>query len=276
MLLSMTGFAEEKISLPAIGTLYIELKSINQKNLELQLRLPEEFSFLEELIREEIQGRIKRGRLLFTIKTGTDFSGDLYINEGLIKKYIQKIKELKRKFKLEGELRLETLINLPEVLILKKEKTILEKNLTPIFKKTLERVIEKLIQSRKKEGRFLEKHILDCIKNIKKKLNLIKSRFKKVVSKKIKTLATEEERLSFLKAVDINEELRRLDFHIKNFCFQVEKESSSGKELDFIAQEMLREANTISTKSFDAKIIWWLIKIRTDIEQIRQQLQNVE
>lgn len=124
------------------------------------------------------------------------------------------------------------------------------------------------------------KHCTFFLKNkaesLGKDLVIVKTRYKKIAQDKCEILKTDEERSSFLKDADINEEVERLGFHIRNFRSKLAKTGSVGKELDFIAQEMQREANTMAAKCFHASISARVVQMKSQIEKIREQVQNIE
>ncbi|MBU1091004.1 MAG: DUF1732 domain-containing protein, partial [Candidatus Omnitrophica bacterium] len=129
---------------------------------------------------------------------------------------------------------------------------------------------------RQKEGRAIGGYLRKRVEIQNQSLEAIKARFKKVIKEKLKLINLDEERASFLKDADITEEIERLGFHIKNFKNKLAKSGPIGKELDFIAQEMQREANTLGAKSIDTKISARAILIKSQIEKIREQVQNIE
>ena len=136
--------------------------------------------------------------------------------------------------------------------------------------------MEELVETRQKEGKALFAYLMDNARSLKKDLAVVKVRFKRLVREKVERLASDEERSAFLKETDIGEEVQRLEFHLRNFTGKLLKKDAVGKELDFIAQEMQREANTSAAKSFDPTISARVVKIKSRIEKIREQVQNVE
>jgi len=129
---------------------------------------------------------------------------------------------------------------------------------------------------RQKEGRATYVYLKNRLEALKADLGIINSRFKKIVPHKLAKIASDEERASFLKVADISEELERLAFHIKNFWHKLSQLGPLGKELDFIAQEMQREANTVGAKSFDKIVSAKVVQLKSQIEKIREQVQNIE
>jgi uncharacterized protein (TIGR00255 family) len=133
-----------------------------------------------------------------------------------------------------------------------------------------------LLKMRQKEGRAIYGYLKNRADSLKYNLSAIKSRFKKAIEEKLKQIHTNEERSGFLKDTDITEEIERLAFHIHSFKNKLVKSGSVGKELDFIAQEMQREANTLAAKSFLAAISGRVVQMKSQIEKIREQIQNIE
>ena len=135
--------------------------------------------------------------------------------------------------------------------------------------------MNKLIAIRRQEGDAVTRDLLRCINIIKSEVEKISVSIREL-SRKKKAVLSEDEYGVFLKSTDINEELSRLSYHTKNFLAVIKKESAAGKELDFIGQEIQREANTISAKAQSAQVSSSVVKIKSAIDQIREQVQNVE
>lgn len=275
MLNSMTGFGGKEAELSPFGKISVELRSTNHKFLETVLHLPEGFLSLEERIKKEIDSKIKRGRITCVINISGGKSPGVFINDKLLKNYLSALKNIKQQFKVEGEASLETLIHLPGVLSLA-ESVIPKERIWPDLKILVQQAVDRLVETRKKEGRALFKFLKRRSKILNTDLEAVKKRFKAVLKEKTAALKTSEERSSFLKDADISEEIERLSFHIKNFTQKLSKEGPVGKELDFIAQEMQREANTTGAKSCDSILSARVVQIKSQIEKIREQVQNIE
>jgi uncharacterized protein (TIGR00255 family) len=129
---------------------------------------------------------------------------------------------------------------------------------------------------RQKEGRALGRFLHKRASFLKNSLEQVKSRFKKALKIRMARINTDEERSAFLKDTDVSEELERLSFHVHNFKGKLTAKGPAGKELDFIAQEMQREANTLAAKTFDARISGMVVQIKSQVEKIREQVQNIE
>jgi uncharacterized protein (TIGR00255 family) len=271
----MTGFGGKSGEIPPFGKISVELRSSNHKFLETVLHLPEGFLLLEDRIKKEIEGRVKRGRITCVININASSAPAVYINEKLLKNYLLVLKKIKQQFRVEGEASLDTLIHLPGVLSLA-ESEVPKERIWPALKSLLSEVVDNFVRARQKEGLALKKYLKGRVKIIKSDVSLLQDRFKQVLQRETAKLKTPEEKSSFLKDADISEETSRIAFHLKNFEHKLSNAGPVGKELDFIAQEMQREANTIGAKSCDSLLSARVVQIKSQIEKIREQVQNVE
>ncbi len=272
---SMTGFGSREAKIAHFGKVCVELKSINHKGLEIVFHLPEGFFSLEPLLKKEIEGSIKRGRINCVLTLMGSCPNRVYINRELLKEYIFSFKQLKQEFKINDGIDMGTLIHLPGVLSLVENKLYARK-MWPNLKNLIRLAMRDLIKMRLKEGAALLRHLKSRSENVSSNLEGVKARFKKAIEEKLGKFKTDEERSAFLKNSDISEEIERLSFHVHNFQQTLLKRGPVGKELDFIAQEMQREANTMAAKSFDMVISGRVIQIKSQIEKIREQVQNIE
>ena len=272
---SMTGFGSREIEVAPFGKISVELRSSNHKFLEAVFHLPEGFLFLEDRLKKEIEAKIKRGRVVCAINIMGAETSNVFINRPLLKRYISTLKQIKRQLQIKDEISINTLIHLPGVLSLEENRN-LKANIWPALKILARRSLEDLVKARQKEGRALSGFLKNSSEALKTNLDIIKTRFKKAVKEKLSHINTDEERAGFLKDADITEEIQRLAFHIRNFKNKLSKNGPVGKELDFIAQEMQREANTLAAKSFDLVISARVVQIKSQIEKIREQAQNIE
>lgn len=277
MINSMTGFGTRSAGIAPFGKVTVELRSSNHKFLETVLHLPEGFLSLEERIKKQIEAKIRRGRVTCVINLNGGSAPGVFINDKLLKNYILTLKDLKKRYLIEGEATLDTLIHLPGVLSLA-ESSIPKERLWPGLKTLLGEALDMLFKMRQKEGMALHKYLKSRLQILNSELEAVQARFKYVLEKKAAELKTAEERTSFLKDSDISEEMSRLAFHIKNFSHKLAQADQGpiGKELDFIAQEMQREANTTGAKSCDSLLSGRVVQIKSQIEKIREQVQNVE
>lgn len=272
---SMTGFGSKELEITPFGKVTLELKSSNHKFLETVFHLPDGFLSLEDKIKKKIEAKIKRGRLTCVMTVAAAKTSRAFVNKALLKNYIATLKKIKKDFGILDEITLNTLIHLPGVLSLETN-NIPKQNVWSRIKLLVNGALDELVKTRQKEGKSLLRILKVRQEALKTNLVFIKNRSKKAIREKLQTMATDEERSSFLKDTDITEEEERLAFHISNFKNKLSKRGPIGKELDFIAQEMQREANTLGAKTFDLAISARVVQIKSQIEKIREQVQNIE
>jgi len=275
MIKSMTGFGSKEKEILLLGKVAVELRSTNHKFFDIVFHLPEELIALEDKIKTEIAGKIKRGRVTCAINIIKKRLHGTCVNKPLLKSYITALRNIKTQFAIAEDIRLDTLIHLPGVLYSDIDKTS-AKRTWPQLKILLKQALEELMLMRQKEGRALSGYLGTKAAALEEGIARIQGRFTKVTKDKIAGIKTDEERTAFLKETDITEEIERFTFHVKNFSSKIIKAGPIGKELDFIAQEMQREANTIGAKSCDIGISAQVVQIKSQIEKIREQLQNIE
>jgi uncharacterized protein (TIGR00255 family) len=289
---SMTGFGKGRSDGP-LGTITVEIRSLNHKYFDCVLRLPNHLSVFEDKVRDYVKKKIRRGRVNLSASWESKErpQAAFSLNVNLAKKYYQELMKLKRGLRLKDDLGLTQIVSLPEVLNYeqKKEKT---RRLWPYLKKAIEDALHKLGQMRQAEGKRLLQDLLRRIKRIRLYLGNIENQLPKVIEryrenlfKKVKSLSgakkLDQDRLAeevalFVRNSDVSEELTRIKSHLKGFKTALRNQKEAGKELDFIAQELFREANTIGAKSGSFRISCWVIKMKSQIEKMREQLQNVE
>ena len=275
MIKSMTGFGSKEAEILPLGKMSVELRSTNHKFLETVVHLPEGFLSLEDRIKKEIEAKIKRGRVTCVVNIIDGQGQSVFINKRLLKNYLLTLKDIREQFQIKDTVDIDTLIHLPGVLSLV-ETNISKVHIWPALKRLINQALDDLLKTRQKEGCALYIYLKSRIKNLQANLDTLKIRFKKAIKDRISRIKTDEERSSFLKDTDITEEIERLAFHLKNFKNTLSKSGPVGKELDFIAQEMQRESNTIGAKSFDAPVSAKVVRLKSQVEKIREQLQNIE
>jgi len=291
MLKSMTGYGLGKAPFVS-GLITVEIKSLNYRYLEIIVRLPEEISYFEKKIKELIQQRISRGRISVIVNIEKNDASDykLKVNKKLVNTYYKTLKNIKRDFKLKDNLTLADILKCPDIITI-------EKKVHPDYKKwnkakkAFEDSTKDLLKSRIAEGKFIFKDLSTRANNIAKLLRKIKKRLPLVIKnqrsrylKKVtviekaesKTKKNNNEFFSLAQSYDITEEINRINAHIKTLKKSMTRDSEVGKKLDFIAQELIREANTVAAKTQDYCITSSVIEIKAEIEKIREQVQNVE
>lgn len=272
---SMTGFGRAEAKAETFGSIVAELRSTNHKALEIIVHVPDGFLALEGGLKNEIEAQVQRGRITCVVNIVGGRLNRVCINKPLLKEYLSALKRIKSEFRLQDSVSLNTLIHLPGVLALA-ENTLEIKHITPHLKVVIKKALSELIQMRRKEGKALALYLHERVKELQEHLDAAKARFKKALDERLARIDQDEERASFLRNTDVSEEISRLAFHAKNLRDKLKKRGPVGKELDFIAQEMQREANTMAAKSFDTLVSSRVIQIKGQVEKIREQVQNIE
>lgn len=292
MIKSMTGFGKGQTLSPR-ERITVEIRSLNHKYFDLVSRSPSNLSTFDDKIRDCVKKRIRRGRVnLFLTREGKEKEKSQFlVDMNLARKYHRELLKLKRNLRLKDDLGITQILSLPEVISYEQKKENVSQ-LWPYIKRALQRALYKLGRMREAEGRRLLRDLLRRTKSIRYYLGNIETQLPKVIEgyrknlfQKVKALSglkkpnqdrIAEEVALFVRNSDVSEELTRIKSHLKAFATALRNQREAGKELDFIAQELFREANTIGAKSGSFRISRWVIKIKSQIEKIREQLQNVE
>jgi len=284
MIQSMTGYGKTEVLL-ATKKISIEIKSLNSKNLDLNIRIPALYKEKELGIRKSIAQQAQRGKIecsIYVEQTGIETSANL--NTTVIKKYMAELEVLVPKAPIEH---LKIAVKLPEAL--KTEKEDLDPAEWQAIEKGLGEALAKFVDYRTDEGSALEKDVTQNITAIQQYLKEVMTRDKsRITAKKDrlnKALAElnqqvdenrfEQELIYYIEKLDINEEEVRLKNHLKYFIEVLNTSESNGKKLGFIAQEMGREINTIGSKANDAIMQQSVVKMKDALEKIKEQLLNV-
>lgn len=272
---SMTGFGNKETVIAHFGKVCFEIRSTNHKALEVIVHLPAGFLSVEDRIKKEIEARLKRGRVVCAMSVVGGPANKIFINKELLKNYISALAGIQRHFRIQDSIRLDTLIHLPGVLAVTEDRVFPGK-IWPALQALVRKTLDDLVAMRRKEGEALRVYLKTVAHTLETHIGIIKTRFKKAIKDKVAKMCTDEERANFLKDTDITEEIERLSFHVRNFRGRILKAGPLGKELDFIAQEMHREANTMGAKSCDAMVSARVVQLKSSIEKIREQVQNIE
>lgn len=293
MIKSMTSFGRAQGE-EGKGYLFsIEMKSVNNRYLDLNIRMPKFMILLEEEIRKIINTRLNRGKVdvFINYKSYDKASAMPKLNLEVAKGYYNCLNELQKEFNIENDITVSKLANFPEVLTLEEKEENLDEVLKEI-KPLIETSLDKMLDMRIREGEKLKEDILIKLDAIEEKVKIIenfaedlpktyKQKLEERLSELTKGLNVDEERIAvevaiFADKVAIDEEVIRLKSHIGQMRKTLNLEEPVGRKLDFIVQEMNRETNTIGSKANDINITNIVIDIKNLIEKIREQVQNIE
>ncbi len=273
MIKSMTGFSSVEISLGAMKAV-LEIRSVNHRYLDIAYFLPLGFTSCEDRLRQVIQKAIARGRVTISMKIVKKQEPMITFNKSVVRDYLKREKEIKKEFGLKGVLMLSDLIRLPGVVEIQDVEP-RASTLLPAIEKATTKALNLLIVMRLREGKSIVLDILKQTSRMLLEINTIRAKEKEILSYKKQKLSTEEFE-SYQKGIDVNEELARLAHHIDEVRHLLKAKEAVGKKMDFIAQEMQREANTIGSKLQDKVVSSSVISLKSNIEKLREQAQNIE
>ncbi len=273
MIQGMTGFGHADFTCGKIkGS--AEIKSVNHRYLDVAYYLPLGFAKVEEKLRILFKQNLERGRINVSLKITSKPEPQVSFNHQVAKTYIRKSAKLKRELGLSGQLSLPELIQLPGVVVTSEWSISVEK-IWPNVETCIKKALSHMTAMRKREGISLAADIRDKLRRMTARIRKINRRTKAIFKEKKENL-TPEEFLSFQKGVDINEEVSRLTHHVEECRLLLRTKGSVGKKLDFVAQEMQRETNTIGSKLQDKLIANEVVGLKSKIEKLREQAQNIE
>ena len=273
MITGMTGFGSAQFN---VGKLkgQIEVKSVNHRYLDIAFYLPTGFGVVENKVRDMLAKMVTRGRVTVSIRITDKPSQEVSFNEDMIKEYLGHAKSIEKKYKLVNNLTLADLIRMPGVVDVK-EVFVEAADMWPSIEKGMIASLKSLKAMREREGKSLVADISDKLKKMSSRLRGIEKRSKELLKAKQKS-AKPEEFASFQKSIDVNEEIARFDHYIEEMANLLKMNVPVGKKLDFIAQEMQRETNTLGSKLQDDLVSNSVIALKSKIEKIREQGNNIE
>lgn len=289
----MTGFGRCEVS-EGDRKFTVEMKGVNHRYLDANIRMPKKLNFFDSAIRTVLKQYVTRGKvdIFITYEDLTENQVSLKYNESLAKEYLDAFKKMEETFGLENDIRVSTISRCPEVLTME-EQSADEDELWKGLKKALEGALKQFVETRGMEGENLKNDIIAKLDGMSEKVACIEVRSPEIVAEyrtkleeKVKELLADtqmdEGRIAaevviFADKICTDEEVVRLKSHIAHMkeTFATE-ENGIGRKLDFIAQEMNREANTILSKANDIEVSNYAIDLKTEIEKVREQIQNIE
>lgn len=289
---SMTGFGRCEV---AEGTrkITVEMKSVNHRYLDVNIKMPKKLNFFETAIRGELKNYIQRGKvdIFITYEDMAESNVCVKYNKDLAAEYMKYLWKMAEDFSLDNDVRVSTLSRYPEVLTME-EQTVDEEELWQFLQKAVRGAAKAFVETRIREGENIRDDLLEKLNAMLADVAFIESRSPQIITEykqklrdKVKELLEDtqidEARLLtevtiFADKVCVDEELVRLRSHITATRESLLEGGSVGRKLDFIAQEMNREANTILSKTTDLEISNRAIELKTEIEKVREQIQNIE
>ncbi|MGN1148152.1 MAG: YicC/YloC family endoribonuclease [Lachnospiraceae bacterium] len=292
MIKSMTGFGRCEM-MEGSRKFTVEMKSVNHRYLDVNIKMPKKLNFFESSIRSELKNYIQRGKvdIFISYEDFSESTGCVKYNKEIAAEYLAYLRQMAGEFGLDDDVRVSTLARYPEVFTLEEQ----EEDADELWKelsKALKQAAEGFVETRIKEGENLKNDLLEKLDGMLTHVDFIMERspiiiadYKQKLYDKVQDLLQDKqiddsrllmEVTIFADKVCVDEELVRLRSHIEATKAALIEGGSVGRKLDFIAQEMNREANTILSKTTDLEISSRAIELKTEIEKVREQIQNIE
>ena len=292
MIKSMTGFGRSEVG-TEIRKITVEMKAVNHRYCELSLKMPKKLSIFDAAIRNQLKKYISRGKVdvFITYTDTTEGKACVRYNEELAREYLKNLRQIGAEFGIEDDIRTSTLARFPEVLVLE-EQTIDESELVDMLTEAVDIAAKQFVETRITEGAHLEQDLiakldgmLVLVSEVEKRMPEVVAEYRKKLTDKVQELLGDTkidesvlatELVIFADRICVDEETVRLRAHINHMKDTLASGENIGRKLDFIAQEMNREANTILSKANDLQASNIAIDLKTEIEKVREQIQNIE
>ena len=292
MIKSMTGFGRCEVS-EGDRKMTVEMKSVNHRYLDVAIKMPKKLNYFESAIRSLLKTYIQRGKvdIFITYEDLSESNMALHYNKEIAAEYLKYLKQMAEDFGLDQDVKVGALSRYPEVLVMEEVQDD-EEELWKLLEQALKGACEQFVATRVTEGENLKRDLTAKLDELLGHVDYVEERSPQIVAEyrakledKVKELLSdtqiEESRIAsevtiFADKICVDEEIVRLRSHIEHTRATLEEKESVGRKLDFIAQEMNREANTILSKANDLEISNHAIELKTGIEKVREQIQNIE
>ena len=285
MIKSMTGFGRFE-SVTGGRKFTVEMKAVNHRYLDVNIKMPKALNFFESAIRSELKNHISRGKVdvFVSYEDLTEQTSAVRYNRETAAEYIKYMRQMAEEFGLEDNIRISTLAKLPEVFVMEESGQDKEE-LWKELQAAVDGAAAMFVESRIAEGERLQRDLLELVDRVEERYPQVVAQYRKKLEERTRELlggaAVDENRLLaevviFADKACVDEEVVRLRSHMEATRTTLTEGGSVGRKLDFIAQEMNREANTILSKANDLALSDYAIDLKTEIEKVREQIQNIE
>ena len=292
MIKSMTGYGRCQQTIDARDTL-VEIKSVNHRFFEFSARVPRVYGYLESQLKSYLQGKVSRGKVDVgvTILTLEGIDANVEINHALVQSYVNALRSVKDEFALTDDLSLSAISRFADIFTVRKNVED-EQVIWDSVRTVLDGALANFIRMREVEGERMKADILSRLATIEERVAFVEERSPQTVEEYrnrlyakmqevLKDSEIEEQRILteaaiYSEKIAVDEETVRLRSHIRQFESILQSEEPIGRKLDFLVQELNREANTIGSKAQDIEIARIVVDIKSEIEKIREQIQNIE
>lgn len=293
MIRSMTGFGHGEVSNDKNQKVTVEMKSVNHRYCDISLKLPKKLAMFEANIRNIMKEYTSRGKIdiYVSYEDLSETAVSLHYNQAMAEEYMQVFKKMQEDFNIETKITAEALAKYPEVVTIEEVQQD-EEVWWELLEAALRQAAEKFVETRTIEGANLKRDLLGKLDQMAADVTFIEERSPQIIAEyrskleeKVKEFledsTIEENRIAaevtlYADKIAVDEEIVRLQSHISSMTDVLESDESIGRKLDFMAQEMNREANTILSKSSDVDLADHAIELKTNVEKVREQIQNIE
>lgn len=293
MIRSMTGFGHGEVSNDKNQKVTVEMKSVNHRYCDISLKLPKKLAMFEANIRNIMKEYASRGKIdiYVSYEDLSETAVSLHYNQAMAEEYMQVFKKMQEDFNIEIKITAEALAKYPEVVTIEEVQQD-EEVWWELLEAALRQAAEKFVETRTIEGANLKRDLLGKLDQMAADVTFIEERSPQIIAEyrskleeKVKEFledsTIEENRIAaevtlYADKIAVDEEIVRLQSHISSMTDVLESDESIGRKLDFMAQEMNREANTILSKSSDVDLADHAIELKTNVEKVREQIQNIE
>nr|WP_288754528.1 YicC/YloC family endoribonuclease [uncultured Anaerostipes sp.] len=293
MIRSMTGFGHGEVSNDKNQKVTVEMKSVNHRYCDISLKLPKKLAMFEANIRNIMKEYASRGKIdiYVSYEDLSETAVSLHYNQAMAEEYMQVFKKMQKDFNIETKITAEALAKYPEVVTIEEVQQD-EEVWWELLEAALRQAAEKFVETRTIEGANLKRDLLGKLDQMAADVAFIEERSPQIIAEyrskleeKVKEFledsTIEENRIAaevtlYADKIAVDEEIVRLQSHISSMTDVLESDESIGRKLDFMAQEMNREANTILSKSSDVDLADHAIELKTNVEKVREQIQNIE
>lgn len=292
MIKSMTGFGRCELS-EGERKVSVEIKTVNHRYLDVAMKMPKKLNFFDSAIRTVLKEYLQRGKVdvFVTYEDLSESNVSLVYNQKVAEQYAKYFRQMEEQFGLENDMKVSVLARCPEVLVMEEQQED-EEEIWQLLEKAVRGACEKVVETRVREGEALKCDLLAKLDEMLRMTAFIEERSPQIMAEyrqkleaKVQDLLTDaqtdESRIAmevtlFADKICVDEEIVRLRSHVEATKAALESGGSVGRKLDFIAQEMNREANTTLSKANDLEISNCAIDLKTEIEKVREQIQNIE
>lgn len=293
MIRSMTGFGHGEVSNDKNQKVTVEMKSVNHRYCDISLKLPKKLAMFEANVRNIMKEYASRGKIdiYVSYEDLSETAVSLHYNQAMAEEYMQVFKKMQEDFNIETKITAEALAKYPEVVTIEEVQQD-EEVWWELLEAALRQAAEKFVETRTIEGANLKRDLLGKLDQMAADVAFIEERSPQIIAEyrskleeKVKEFledsTIEENRIAaevtlYADKIAVDEEIVRLQSHISSMTDVLESDESIGRKLDFMAQEMNREANTILSKSSDVDLADHAIELKTNVEKVREQIQNIE